>query len=153
MSGISYAALLAVLGMLGGPPQATAQSALPTLSLEETRLCLLDERDLDREKGDLEIRRSALLREEQDLSDLKRRVEEAQTRVFVGTVADPVARTEYESLRDRQYVEFERHSARQRDYNEDVRRYNERLVAFNGRCGGNRYSDYNLREARRQLGW
>ena len=142
---------LALLGLLAIAP---AQQALAqTLSLEETRQCLLDERELERQKGDLEARRPALQREEADLGALKQRVEEAQNRVFVGSVADPAARTEYEALRDRQYSEFDRHSARQREYNEDVTRYNERLVVFNGRCGGSRYTDYNVREARRMLGW
>ena len=147
-STLAASALLLALAALAAPG-ASAQ----TLSLEETRQCLLDERDLQRMRDDLEARRPALQREEADLEALKRRVEEAQTRVFVGSVADPLARTEYETLRDRQFAEFDRHSARQRDYNEDVTRYNDRLVAFNGRCGGARYTDFNVREARRMLGW
>ena len=139
--------------LLAGAALAPAGAWAQTLGLEETRQCLLEERDLDRMRSDLEARRPALQRDEVELEALKRRVEEAQTRVFVGSVADPVARTEYETLRDRQFAEFDRHSARQRAYNEDVTRYNDRLVSFNGRCGGSRYTDYNLREARRMLGW
>lgn len=149
----SVSALALLLGVTAAMPARHAAAQMPNLSLEETRQCLMDERDLDRRKSDLEARRPALAREEADMSALKRRVEELQNRVFIGATPDPMARTEYEGLRDRQYAEFDRHSARQREYNNDVARYNDALTTFNGRCGGSRYTDYNLREARRQLGW
>ena len=144
--GLAVAAAI-LLGVAG---TAWAQAVL---GLEETKQCLVEERTLQQQRAGLEERKPSLAREEAEIERLRQRVEEAQSRVFLGAGPDPAARTEYETLRDLQYREYDLHSSRMRDYNADVTVYNEQLAAFNSRCGRGRYSDYNLRLARQQLGW
>jgi cell division protein FtsB len=147
-NGSRYGLLAALLlGVVGAP--AAAQT---TLSLEETKQCLLDERDLQSRRSGLDERLPSLTRQADELERLRREVELLQTQVFTGPAPTPAARAEYEAARDRQYREYDAYLARMKDHNAEVARYNEDLAAFNGRCGGHRYSEYNLRLAREQLG-
>lgn len=149
------AAIAAIYGLIALAPVLTAGAAAAqaTLSLEETKRCLLDERDLRDQRAGLDARLPALNREADELDRLRQEVDAAQARIFVGASSDPIARAEYEALRDRQYRDYDGYAERMEDYNGDVARYNEDLAAFNARCGGSRYSEYNLRLARQQLGW
>ena len=141
---------LVALTIVGASGIARAQA---TLSLEETKQCLIDERDIGRQKVSLDERRPVIARHSEDMDRLKRQVEEAQSRVFVGSEPTPGARAEYEALRDKQYSEFDRYSESERRFNSDIAIYNERLAGYNARCSDRRFTDYNLRLARQQLGW
>ena len=147
--GAAAALVIAGTAMLTG----AAVQAQGNLSLEETKQCLVDERDMAAQRQSLDARRPVLAREAEEMARLKQRVEEAQSRVFLGSEIDPAVRTEYEALRDLQYREYDAHAVRMQAFNGDTATYNERLIAYNNRCGGNRYTDYNLRLAKQQLGW
>jgi len=152
---LTAAAAFALAGLAAGAvsPAAAQTDVLPaTLSLEETKQCLLEERELRRQREELDARLPALTSEAEALERLRQQVEAAQARVFAASTPDPAARAEYEALRDRQYRDYDAYAERTQAYNADVTRYNEALAAYNARCASERYSEYNLRLAREQLG-